>query len=59
MVNKHRRPYPHSVSNTAWWYEENAGIVVVVQHASKQETQQIQIRWTDLRRALGRKDKKP
>ena len=35
-----------------WWYEDNAGIIIV------SNSKQLQITWQQLRKALKRKDKK-
>lgn len=63
MSKKHLSRKPHSISNDHWWYEENAGMNVVVSctdnHGNYVETKQILIRWSGIRAALKRKDKKP
>lgn len=48
---------PHAVSKRkdAWWYEEDFGISVVVE--PQEATTTVAIHWSDLRRALARKDK--
>ncbi|MFA5056529.1 MAG: hypothetical protein WC485_00310 [Opitutaceae bacterium] len=58
MSNKHLQLKPHRFKNRdGWWYEEPEGIMVVV-YESGQHTI-ARIRWSSLRAALKRKDKKP
>jgi hypothetical protein len=57
MSNKDLKCEPHAIRGikTAWWYEEDMGLCIVVEPA--QVTQQITIPWASLRGALKRKDK--
>lgn len=57
MSNKDLKCEPHAIrgTETAWWYEEEEGVCVVVELA--QGTRQITIPWASLRGALKRKDK--
>lgn len=61
MAKKHLSLNPHTISLTSWWYEENAGIRVLVEGFSglsvKTATEHV-IPWRDIRRALARKDRK-
>ena len=64
MGNQHLSLKPHRVGDDGcWWYEEPEGITVVVEHRTKQgifcKTKQYKIRWSAIRHALARKDKKP
>lgn len=49
--------HPFKGSGTAWWYEDNGGIDIVVHPAP--QCQHLHIDWAVLRRALARKDRKP
>lgn len=60
MSRKDLKCTPHALSNTQWWYEENAGITVVVEHLVGgvwHDTSQAFISWKALRAALKRKDR--
>lgn len=63
MSAKHLREDPHKVHQNCWWYEENKGIFIVVEHTDihglRLHTQVYNIPWKSLRAALKRKDMKP
>jgi len=56
MSDNHLQLSPHPIrgTKTAWWYEEENGLCIVVEPA--QDTKQITIPWASLRGALRRKD---
>lgn len=58
MSLKHLRGEPHHLRATdkAWWYESNGGMDIVVEASPKTEV--IRILWSQIRKALARKDKK-
>lgn len=62
MSKKHLKLESHRVDNQLWWYEERFGITIVIENRNKNgeyiETKQKLIRWSDIRAALKRKDKK-
>lgn len=62
MSNDHLLLSPHDVEEDCWWYEEPAGINIIVEHRTVTgqycKTKQYTIRWTSLRAALKRKDRK-
>jgi hypothetical protein len=57
MSTKHLQLKPHAIrdTKTAWWYEENKGIAVIVEPNSQYT--HVNIPWESLRKALHRKDK--
>ena len=58
MANKHLRLKPHDIRNTddVWWYEEPAGITLVVPDRASGHAVHL-IQWRSVRAALARKDK--
>ena len=59
MSAKHLQRTPHNVTTTQWWYEERAGITVVVACVQNQVlcgTTQTFISWRALKAALKRKE---
>jgi len=58
MANKDLWRKPHNVTNHFWWYEEPAGIMLVVQEPLSKNSTVNKIPWKALRNALKRKDKK-
>jgi hypothetical protein len=64
MSEKHLKETAHHVGDKCWWYEEPGGICVVLQesdvndNALRPNVAPI-IRWTSIRAALKRKDRKP
>ena len=60
MANKHLSLKHNQIVDGCWWYEEEKGITVVVQHTddndSYSHTQLYLIPWKHIRAALGRKD---
>lgn len=50
-----RTPHPIRQTKTAWWYEDELGLYVVVE--ASRVTRQIFIPWASVRGALRRKDK--
>jgi hypothetical protein len=57
MSAKHLSRNPHHIDNHAWWYEENGGIVII-QDTEQPAKRELKIRWSAIRAALKRKDKK-
>lgn len=57
MAKKHLDRSPHNISDNLWWYEENGGICLCIKISST-KTRTEHIRWSSLRAALKRKDKK-
>ena len=60
MANKHLNRKPHKITDHCWWYEQQKGIEVVVEHTDDDDlyshTAIYLIPWKDIRAALGRKD---
>ena len=61
MGNSALKLEPHDITENCWWYEEEKGINVVVEHRSKDgatyyHTAQYMIPWSQVRSALSRKD---
>jgi hypothetical protein len=61
MGNSALKLDPHNITESCWWYEEEKGINVVVEHRSKDgatcyHTAQYLIPWDQVRAALSRKD---
>ena len=64
MANKDLSLKPHTAKvqddrATAWWYEENGGIAVLVQPNGYARPLTFEIPWRTLRTALRRKDAAP
>ena len=61
MSDKHLKPESHRVNNRCWWYEEEEGISIVVEHTDEKDkynhTELYLIPWKDIRASLKRKDK--
>ena len=57
MSEKHLRWNPYKIEgrNDVWWYEAVDGICLVIEPQPK--TEQITIPWSEIRKALARKDK--
>ncbi|MDH3981311.1 MAG: hypothetical protein OES84_00245 [Kiritimatiellaceae bacterium] len=55
MSEKDLKLEPHNVTENLWWYEENAGVLIVFE--GKNGPEQAIISWRSLRNALERKDK--
>lgn len=60
MANKHLKPEPHIITSRCWWYEQDDGISVVVEHIDDDDmyshTENYLVPWEDIRTALSRKD---
>jgi hypothetical protein len=52
MAKEHLQLEPHNIGKNLWWYEENYGVYVYVNHLPFP----IKISWRSLRAALRRKD---
>lgn len=63
MSNDHLQCEPHDIDNDSWWYENESGIFVVIQVRGKDgqyiDTVSRVIKWSAIRPALKRKDRKP
>lgn len=57
MSKQHLLVKSHAITDMSWWYEENAGISVIVH--PQPTCQSLRISWVALRAALARKDRKP
>lgn len=64
MSKKHLRLYPHNVldikgrsAKDSWWYEEPCGLLIVTDNGTGAVIQRV-IRWSAVRDALARRDKK-
>jgi len=58
-MKQHLKLAAHKLSvniGAAWWYEENDGISVITEMSGRNQV--IKIRWTSIRAALKRKDKR-
>jgi len=62
MAKKHLKADAHFVRQGCWWYEENGGVSVIVEHSDKNDvfikTEHYKIPWSSIRAALKRKDMK-
>ena len=61
MADKHLLREPQHVAGKKgefWWYEENAGLIIVVPSDCGCGTKQVYISWRRIRGAIKRKDKK-
>jgi hypothetical protein len=62
MSRDHLKRTPHKISELQWWYEEPLGISVVAELRDSENnylsTTQTKIKWSALRAALKRLDKK-
>lgn len=60
MANEHLSLKHHYIADGCWWYEQEKGIDVVVEHTDDADryhhTETYLISWEDIRAALGRKD---
>lgn len=62
MSTKHLQREPHEIDDNRWWYEEPGGILVVAEVTDGKGdylgTTQTTIKWSALRAAMKRLDKK-
>ena len=62
MADKHLSGKPHGTHPHFWWYEERAGLLMVVESRDNEgnyiRTECYKIPWSALRAALKRKDRK-
>ena len=59
MANEHLSRKPYMITDRCWWYEQDEGIDLVVEHTDDDRvyshTETYLIPWKDIRAALGRK----
>jgi hypothetical protein len=61
MANQHLKLDPHNITERCWWYEQDEGINIVVEHTTSDgnrwlHTEQYLIPWNEVRAALSRKE---